>query len=75
MVKIGKKDIIIIMLTLIIIALISVIAYDHIEESQMLYHTVNITDTFSLDVPLSSDVTKTQVSEHMHIVYVIVEMR
>ena len=68
MVKIGKKDIIIIMLTLIIIALISVIAYDHIEESQMLYHTVNITDTFSLDVPLSSDVTKTQVSEHMHIV-------
>ena len=42
MVKIGKKDIIIIMLTLIIIALISVIAYDHIEESQMLYHIENV---------------------------------
>ena len=43
-------------------------AYDHMQESQMLYHTVNITDTFSLDVPISNNVTKTQVSEHMHIV-------
>ena len=43
-------------------------AYDHMQESQMLYHTVNITDTFSLDVPISDNVTKTQVSEHMHIV-------
>ena len=68
MVKIDKKGIIIIMLTLIIIALISVIAYDHIEESQMLYHRVNITDTFSLEVPVSSNVTKMQLSEHMHIV-------
>ena len=68
MVKINKKDIIIIMLTLIIIALISVIAYDHMQEENVLYHTVNITDTFSLDVPISENVTKTQVSEHMHIV-------
>ena len=65
---INKKDIIIIILTLIIIALLSMFAYDYMQEEKVLYHTVNITDTFSLDVPLSSDVTKTQVSEHMHIV-------
>ena len=69
MVKIkNKKDIIIIILLLIIIALVSMMAYDHMQESQMIYHTVNITDTFSLDVPISNNVTKTQVSEHMHIV-------
>lgn len=68
MVKIDKKDIIILVLTLIIIALISVMAYDHMQENQVLYHTVNITDTFSLDVPVSENVIKTQVSPHMHIV-------
>lgn len=36
--------------------------------SEVLYHTVNITDTFSLDVPISDNVTKTQISPHMHIV-------
>lgn len=64
----DKKDIIIIILTLIIIAMLSAFAYNHMEENQILYKTVNITDTFSLDVPISDDVTKTQVSEHMHIV-------
>ena len=43
-------------------------AYDYTKESQIIYHTVNITDTFSLDVPISGNVTKTQVSPHMHIV-------
>lgn len=43
-------------------------AYEHMREDQILYHTVNITDTFSLDVPLSDNVTKTQLSEHMHVV-------
>ena len=61
----DKKDIIIIILTLIIITLIAV---NYMPENQILYKTVNITDTFSLDVPISDDVTKTQVSEHMHIV-------
>ena len=61
----DRKDIIIIILTLIIIALIAV---NYMPENQILYKTVNITDTFSLDVPISDDVTKTQVSEHMHIV-------
>ena len=65
---IDKKDIIIIILTLIIIALLSMFAYDYMQEEKVLYHTVNITDTFSLDVPVSENVTKTQVSEHMHIV-------
>ena len=64
----GKKDIIIIILSLIIIALLAIGAYNQLREEQILYHTVNITDTFSLDVPLSDNVTKTQVSEHMHIV-------
>ena len=61
----DRKDIIIIILTLIIITLIAV---NYMPENQILYKTVNITDTFSLDVPISDDVTKTQVSEHMHIV-------
>ena len=61
----DKKDIIIIILTIIIMALIAV---NYMPENQILYKTVNITDTFSLDVPISDDVTKTQVSEHMHIV-------
>ena len=61
----DKKDIIIMILTLIIIALIAV---NYMPENQILYKTVNITDTFALDVPISDDVTKTQVSEHMHIV-------
>ena len=61
----DKKDIIIMILTLIIIALIAV---NYMPENQILYKTVNITDTFALDVPISDDVTKTQVSEHMYIV-------
>ena len=65
---IDKKDLIIIILALIIIALLSMFAYDHMQEERILYHTVNITDTFSLDVPISENVTKTQLSEHMHIV-------
>lgn len=64
----DKKDIIIIILSLIIIAFLAIGAYNQAREEQILYHTVNITDTFSLDVPLSDNVTKTQVSEHMHIV-------
>lgn len=56
------------MLTLIIIALLSIGAYHYTQENAVLYHTVNITDTFSIDVPFSENVTKTQVSEHMHIV-------
>ena len=64
----DKKDIIIIILSLIIIALLSIGAYNQVREEQIIYHTVNITDTFSLDVPISDNVTKTQVSEHMHIV-------
>ena len=65
---IDKKDLIIIILALIIIALLSMFAYDHMQEERILYHTVNITETFSLDVPISENVTKTQLSEHMHIV-------
>ena len=61
----DNKDIIIIILTIIIMALI---AGNYMPENQILYKTVNITDTFALDVPISDDVTKTQVSEHMHIV-------
>jgi hypothetical protein len=64
----DKKDIIIIILSLIIIALLSIGAYNQVRDEQIIYHTVNITDTFSLDVPISDNVTKTQVSEHMHIV-------
>lgn len=64
----DRKDIIIIILTLIIIALLAIGAYNQAREDQILYHTVNITDTFSLDVPISDNVTKTQVSPHMHIV-------
>ena len=64
----DKKDIIIIILSLIIIAFLAIGAYNQAREEQIIYHTVNITDTFSLDVPISDNVTKTQVSEHMHIV-------
>lgn len=64
----DRKDIIIIILTLIIIALLAIGAYNQAREDQILYHAVNITDTFSLDVPISDNVTKTQVSPHMHIV-------
>ncbi len=64
----DRKDVIIIILSLIIIALLAIGAYNQAREDQILYHTVNITDTFSLDVPISGNVTKTQVSEHMHIV-------
>ena len=64
----DKKDIIIIILSLIIIAFLAIGAYNQAREDQIIYHTVNITDTFSLDVPISDNVTKTQVSEHMHIV-------
>ena len=64
----DKKDVIIIILTLIIIALLAMGTYHHAEEKKILYHTVNITDTFSLDVPVSSNVTKTQESPNMHIV-------
>lgn len=61
----DRKDVIIIILSLIIVALI---AFNYVEDKQVLYQTVNITDTFSLDVPLSDNVTKKQISEHMHIV-------
>ena len=64
----DRKDIIIIILSLIIIAFLAIGAYNQVREEQIIYHTVNITDTFSLDVPISDNVTKTQVSEHMHIV-------
>ncbi len=64
----DKKDIIIIILSLIIIALLAIGAYNQARENQIIYHTVNITDTFSLDVPISGNVTKTQVSPNMHIV-------
>lgn len=64
----DRKDIIIIILSLIIIAFLAIGAYNQAREEQIIYHTVNITDTFSLDVPISDNVTKTQVSEHMHIV-------
>ena len=64
----DRKDIIIIILSLIIIALLAIGAYNQAREDQIIYHTVNITDTFSLDVPISDNVTKTQVSQHMHIV-------
>ena len=64
----DRKDIIIIILSLIIIALLAIGVYNQAREDQIIYHTVNITDTFSLDVPISDNVTKTQVSPHMHIV-------
>lgn len=64
----DRKDIIIIILSLIIIAFLAIGAYNQAREEQIIYHTVNITDTFSLDVPISDNVTKTQVSPHMHIV-------
>ena len=64
----DRKDIIIIILSLIIIALLAIGAYNQAREDQIIYHTVNITDTFSLDVPISDNVTKTQVSPYMHIV-------
>ena len=64
----DRKDIIIIILSLIIIAFLVIGAYNQAREDQIIYHTVNITDTFSLDVPISDNVTKTQVSPHMHIV-------
>ena len=64
----DRKDIIILILSLIIIAFLAIGAYNQAREDQIIYHTVNITDTFSLDVPISDNVTKTQVSEHMHIV-------
>ena len=64
----DKKDIIIIFLIIIIIALIALGTYHPTSENKILYHTVNITDTFSMDVPVSDNVSKTQVSEHMHIV-------
>ena len=64
----DKKDIIIIFLIIIIIALLALGTYHPTSENKILYHTVNITDTFSMDVPVSDNVSKTQVSEHMHIV-------
>ena len=64
----DRKDIIIIILSLIIITFLAIGAYNQAREEQIIYHTVNITDTFSLDVPISDNVTKTQVSPHMHIV-------
>ena len=44
----DRKDIIIIILSLIIIALLAIGAYNQAREDQIIYHTVNITDTFSL---------------------------
>ena len=64
----DRKDIIILILSLIIIAFLAIGAYNQAREEQIIYHTVNITDTFSLDVPISDNVTKTQLSPHMHIV-------
>ena len=64
----DRKDVIIIILTLIIIVLLAFGAYNTAIEEKTLYHTVNITDTFSLDVPVSDNVSKTQVSPNMHIV-------
>lgn len=68
MIDMDKKDIIIIILVLIIVALLAIGTYHPVSENKILYHTVNITDTFSLDVPVSENVTKTQESKHMHIV-------
>ena len=64
----DRKDIIIIILSLIIIALLAIQAFNYTQERQVLYHTVNLTDTFSLDVPVSDNVIKTEISPNMHIV-------
>ena len=65
----DRKDIIIIILSLIIIALLAIGAYNQAREDQIIYHTVNITDTFSLDVPISDNVTKTQIEDGSQYLY------
>jgi len=61
----DKKDIIIILLSLIIIALL---ANNYMEDNTILYQTVNLTSTFSIDVPYSQNVTNTQLDEHLHLI-------
>ena len=61
----DKKDIIIILLSLIIIALL---ANNYMEDNTILYQTVNLTSTFSIDVPYSQSVTNTQLDEHLHLI-------
>ena len=64
----DKKDIIIILLAIAIILLLAMGAYHHSNENKELYHTVNISSTFSIDVPVSSNLSKDQISENMYIV-------
>ena len=64
----DKKDITIIILALAVIALLGLGAYQYMSQEVDLYHTVNITSTFSLDVPVSDNLNKTQISENMYIV-------
>lgn len=61
----DRKDIIIILLSLIIIALL---ANNYMEDNTILYQTVNLTSTFSIDVPYSQSVTNTQLDEHLHLI-------
>lgn len=61
----DRKDIIIILLSIIIIALL---LNNYMEDNTILYQTVNLTSTFSIDVPYSQSVTNTQLDEHLHLI-------
>ena len=56
----DKKDIIIIILSLIIIALLAIGAYNQAREDQIIYHTVNITDTFISDAGVDEQLNVTE---------------
>ncbi|ADC46653.1 hypothetical protein mru_0802 [Methanobrevibacter ruminantium M1] len=66
----DRKDIIIIILVLIIISLLALGLHNHqvTDQGTDLYRTVKVSPSFSLDVPLSSNLTRENVSENMYIV-------
>ena len=61
----DRKDIIIMLLLLTIVALL---AGNYMEDHTVLYQTVNLTSTFSLDVPYSQNVTNTLIDDHLHLI-------
>ena len=64
----DTKKIIIIALTIILVALIALGTYLYISNQGPEYQNVHITDTFSLDIPVSDNITNKTISNRINVI-------
>lgn len=63
----DKNKIIIIAVTAIIVVAVAIGTYFYISNQEPAYQTVNVTDTFSLDIPVSDNLTNKTLSNKIHV--------